>query len=65
MRVQRFRTMEEMNAAPVPAIRGSSFERFLDLCSSFHRIAPRRRLRGVFKFRTIEEAHRARENDAL
>ena len=61
MPVQRFRSIEEMNEAP-PVDRGrSDFERFLRHCGRFRAIAPRRYPRGVFKFRTIEQAQRARD----
>ena len=62
MSVQKFRSIEEMNSAPVPASRRPDFERFLRLCARFRAIAPRRHRRGVFKFRTIEEMQNARDN---
>ena len=61
MRVQKFRSIEEMNKAPVLELEGSNFERFLRLCSRWWAIAPKQYLRGVFKFRTIEEAQEARK----
>ena len=61
MPVERYRSGEEMNAAPVPAGDGDGFERFIRLCRRYWLIAPRRYPRGVFKFRTIEEAQAARE----
>jgi hypothetical protein len=57
--VQRFRTIEEMSAAPVAA-RGDGFERFARHCARFWRITPRRYPRGVFAFRSVEDAQRAR-----
>ena len=60
-RVQKFRTIEEMNAAPVAAPGGASFERFLRHCARYWALAPRSYPRGVFKFRTIDEAQRARQ----
>lgn len=61
MPVERFRSGEEMNAAPVRARPGDPFERFLRHCSRYRSIFPRRYPRGVFRFRTIEEAQAARE----
>lgn len=51
-----------MNAARVRANpEGDAFERFLRHCRRFRLIFPRRYPRGVFKFRTLEEAQAARE----
>jgi len=61
MRVQKFRSIEEMNRAPVPAPPRSDFDRFLRHCARYWAMAPKRYPRGVFKFRTIEEAQRARD----
>ena len=61
MSVQKFRSIEEMNKAPAPELRGSNFERFLRHCARWWAIAPRHYPRGVFKFRSIEEAQAARE----
>lgn len=60
-RVQKFRSVEEMNAAPVREFSMPDFERFLRLCARYWTIAPKQYPRGVFKFRTIEEAHEARK----
>ncbi len=60
MAVQRFRSVEEMNAAPVRAGAHDAFERFLRHCARYRSVAPRVHLRGVFKFRSLEEAQRAR-----
>ena len=61
MRVQKFRSIEEMNKAPLPERPGSNFERFLRHCARWWAIAPKHYPRGVFKFRTIEEAQEARK----
>jgi len=61
MPVYKFRSIEEMNKAPVPKLRGSNFERFLRHCGCWRSIAPKHYPPGVFKFRTLEEAQKARE----
>ena len=61
MPVERYRSAEEMNAAPVRARSGSAFERFVRHCRRYWLLSPRRYPRGVYKFRTIEEAQAARE----
>jgi hypothetical protein len=61
MAVQKFRSIEEMNKVPVLEFRTPHFERFLRHCARWWAIAPKRYPRGVFKFRSIEEAHQARE----
>lgn len=58
-RVQKFRSIEEMNEAP---IRRGDFESFLRHCARWWAIAPKRYPRGVFKFRSIEEAQEARRH---
>lgn len=65
MPVQKFRSIEEMNKAPAPLSQEPPFERFLRLCGHYWAIAPKRYPRGVFKFRTIEEAQKARETHSL
>lgn len=60
MTVQRFRSVEEMNAAPVRAGSDDGFERFIRHCARYRSLVPRVPLRGVFKFRSLEEAQRAR-----
>ncbi len=56
MPVEKFRSIEDMNHAAVrePA---SDFDRFLRHCARFWTVAPRRYPRGVFRYRTIEEAN--------
>jgi hypothetical protein len=64
MPVQKFRSIEEMNHARVPESTTPHFERFLRHCARYWAIAPKRYPRGVFKFRSIEEAQKAREKHA-
>lgn len=59
-RVQRFRTIEEMNGASILTTSEEAFERFLRHCARYWAISPRTYPRGVFKFRSIEEAQAAR-----
>ena len=60
MGVERFRTGEEMQAAPPKVAGDGGFERFLRHCARYRRIAPLVFPRGVFKFRSVEDAQRAR-----
>ena len=59
-RVETFRSIEEMNAAKLVAREGDDFERFLRHCARYFALSPRTYPRGVFKYRTIEEAQRSR-----
>ena len=61
MRVQKFRSIEEMNKAVPPTHDEENFERFLRHCARWWAITPKHYPRGVFKFRTIEDAQKARE----
>jgi hypothetical protein len=62
--IQKFRSIAEMNAAPVRAGAGDAFERFLRHCARYRAISPTIYPRGVFKFRSIVEAQAARERVA-
>ncbi len=60
MPVQKFRSLEEMNRAPVLSLRQPDFEQFLRHCARYWAIAPKVYPRGVFRFRSIEDARKAR-----
>jgi len=64
MPVERYRSIEEMNSAPIRVAAGNPFDRFVRLCRRYWLLAPKRYPRGVFRFRTIEEAQAARERVA-
>ena len=64
MAVQLFRTIEEMDAAPVVVPSGDGFERCARHCARYWAIAPRVYPRGVLRFRTLAEAQAARERVA-
>ncbi len=61
MAIERFRTIEEMTAAPVVVPAGDGFARFARHCARYWTIAPRVYPRGVFRFRSVTEAQAARE----
>jgi hypothetical protein len=60
-RVQKFRSVEDMARAPVISPSADGFERFARHCARYLALAPRTYPRGVFRFRTIEEAQAARQ----
>ena len=60
MKVQRFRSIDEMSAAPLPLRATDGFERFLRHNARIRSLSSRTYPRGVFKFRSLEEAQRAR-----
>ena len=59
-RVEKFRSIEEMAGAPVIVPPDDGFERFARHCARYFRLAPRVYPRGVFRFRSLEEAQAAR-----
>ena len=61
-RVQKFRSIEEMNAAGQVVPGESDFDRFLRHCGRYWRMAPRVYPRGVFRFRSIEQAEASRSS---
>jgi hypothetical protein len=60
-RVQKFRSVEVMARAAIVVGSGDGFDRFARHCARYFAIAPRVYPRGVFRFRTLEEAEAARE----
>jgi hypothetical protein len=65
MAVQKFRSIEEMNAAPVISNTTDAFDRFVRHCARYWMLAPRRYPRGVFKFRSLDQAQAARPGRLL
>jgi hypothetical protein len=63
MAVQKFRSIEEMNEA-MPPDRDDDVARFLRHAARLRRLSCRTWRSGVLKFRSIEEAQRARERDS-
>jgi hypothetical protein len=65
MPVERFRSIEAMNEAmnstPLRASAQDSFERFVRHCARYRLISRHNNPRGVFKFRSIEDAQAARQ----
>lgn len=59
-RVQKFRSVAEMNAAAPVSRPGDGFDRFVRHAARFWALSPRVYPRGVFKFRRIEEAEALR-----
>ena len=60
-RVQKFRSVTEMSFASRAGSSSDAFERFVRHCARFWAIAPRRYPRGVFRFRSVDEARAARD----
>jgi hypothetical protein len=54
--VQRFRSIEEMNAAPLRSSAQADVDRFLRHCARYWKMSPRIYPRGVLKFRSIQDA---------
>jgi hypothetical protein len=59
-RVERFRSIEEMNSAPVRTTGASDFDRFLRQCARYWALSRKTYPRGVFRFHTLAEAQAAR-----
>jgi hypothetical protein len=60
MAVEKYRSVEEMNAAPVRVPQAEGFERFVRHCARYRALAPPVYPRGVVKFRSLDEAEEAR-----
>jgi hypothetical protein len=58
--VQKFRSIEAMNAAPAVANPDGAFARFVRHCARYRSISGARFTPGVFRFRTLAEAQAAR-----
>jgi hypothetical protein len=58
--VQKFRSAETMQSTPAEWA-GGDFERFLRHCARYWALSPRRYPRGVFRFRSVEQAQVARD----
>jgi hypothetical protein len=56
MPIEKYRSIEEMNAAPIRSRRDDGFDRFVRHCARFWKLAPRRYPRGVMRFRSYEDA---------
>jgi hypothetical protein len=61
MPVQKFRTIDEMNRASTLRRGDATFDRFLRHCARYRTLARKTYSGGVFRFRTLAEAQRARE----
>ena len=60
MAVRKFRSIEEMSAAPELPSRRSAWERLCELLARAQRLHPRRFPPGVHKNRSIEQANARR-----
>ena len=58
--VEKFRSVEEMSEAAILVPPGDAFERFARQCARYFALTPKVYPRGVFRFRSIEEAQAAR-----
>jgi hypothetical protein len=56
MPVEKYRSIEDMNAAPVRSRTDGGFDRFIRHCARFWKLAPRNYPRGVVRFRSYEDA---------
>ena len=63
MTVQKFKSIEAMNAATSPGRDENAVARFLRHATRLRRLSPRTWRPGVHKFRSIQEAQQARAGD--
>ncbi len=56
MPVERFRSIDEMSRAPVRLDPAADVERFFRHCARYWALSPRTYPRGVFKFKSSDEA---------
>ena len=61
MGVQRFSSLEEMNAAPMRHRPSDGFERFIRHNARIRALSSRSTPKGVFRFRSLMDAQRARQ----
>ena len=61
MGVEKYRSGEEMNRAPVRVRAAEGFDRFIRHCARYHLLASPSFPRGVFKFRSLAEAQAERD----
>ena len=61
MPVEKFRSIEEMNSAPLRATAEDAFDRFLRHWTRYLVVRTRTYPAGIFRFRTLEEAQEARK----
>jgi len=59
--VEKYRSVEEMSRAPVRAVAGGGFDRFIRHCARYWKLSPRVYPRGVVKFKSAEEAQGSTE----
>lgn len=64
MPVQRFPSISDWNDATVPSPKSGGFERFIRHNALLRRLSTFSHPRGVYRYRTIEEAQQARESMA-
>ena len=63
MPVRKYRSVEEMpSPSPFAALDPENIRRVCDLSELAIRLRPRRLAPGIYKYRSVEEADRAREN---
>jgi hypothetical protein len=64
MPVEKFRSIEEMNRAPVRPVAGD-VNAFFRHCARYWALAPRIYPRGVFRLRSLDEAEQLKRRHRL